>query len=128
MTDPPNDIIAIIGRGDVAALEAALARDADANTCDRWGVSALAYAAGRGDLAAVEALLAKGAQVDRLSDAGNSALMAAAARGHLDVMKRLLDAGADPDHKNKWGLGAHDWAKWSVDVAEVRALLPPPAD
>jgi hypothetical protein len=34
-----------------------------------------------------------------------------------------LEAGADPSHGNRWGLGAADWAQWSANAAEVRALL-----
>ncbi|MFQ6018855.1 MAG: ankyrin repeat domain-containing protein [Kiloniellaceae bacterium] len=123
MATDPAELLALIGRGDTAALEAALGEGADANACDRWGVSALARAAAKGDLAAVELLLAHGAEVGRTSDAGNSALMVAAARGRLDVVTRLLDAGADADHKNKWGQGAGDWAKWPANSAEVVALL-----
>ncbi len=49
--------------------------------------------------------------------------MAAAARGRLEVVERLLEAGADPGHKNKWGLGAEDWAQWPDTTAEVCAVL-----
>jgi hypothetical protein len=68
-------------------------------------------------------LLGHGAAVERTSGAGNSALMAAAARGHLEVLRALLEAGADPGHRNRWGLGAADWAQWPANAAEVRALL-----
>ncbi len=123
MTDHKPDILALVAGGDAAALETALAGGADAEACDRWGASALALAAGKGDLEAVGVLLAHGAQVDRTSEAGNSALMAAAARGHIEVVERLLEAGADPAHKNKWGLGADDWAAWPGNAAEVIAAL-----
>ncbi len=123
MTDDKPDILAIVSRGDTAALQSALDGGADPSACDRLGASALAHAAGRGNLAMVELLLARGAQVDRASEAGNSALMAAAARGRLELVERLLEAGADPGHKNKWGLGADDWAQWPGNAAEVRARL-----
>ena len=123
MTDEKSDILELVAQGDTAALKAALEGGADAGAHGRWGVSALAQAAGKGDLEAVELLLAHGAEVDRASEAGNSALMAAAARGRLEVVERLLDAGADPGHKNKWDLGADDWAQWPGNAAEVRAVL-----
>ncbi len=123
MTDEKSDILTLVAQGDAAALGAALEGGADAGACGRWGVSALAQAAARGDLEAVELLLAHGAEVERASEAGNSALMAAAACGRLEVVERLLEAGADPGHKNKWGLGAADWAQWPDTAAEVRAVL-----
>jgi hypothetical protein len=39
------------------------------------------------------------------------------------VLRALLEVGADPGHKNRWGLGAADWAQWPANAAEVRALL-----
>ncbi len=123
MTDENSDILELVACGDTAALAAALDGGADAGARGRWGVSALAQAAGKGDLEAVELLLAHGAEVGRASEAGNSALMAAAARGQLVVVERLLEAGADPGHKNKWGLGAEDWAQWPNNAAEIEARL-----
>ena len=123
MTVDSEEVLAIVVQGDGAALEAALEGGADAEARDPRGVSALALAAGQGDLEAVELLLAHGAEVDRPSEAGNSALMAAAARGHVQVVERLLAVGADPGHKNKWGMGANDWAQWPVNAAEIQAVL-----
>jgi ankyrin repeat protein len=123
VTDEKQHILALVARGDASALAAALDGGADADACDRWGVSALAQAAGKGDLEAVNLLLSHGAEVHRMSEAGNSALMAAAARGRVEMVERLLEAGADPKHKNKWGLGADDWAVWAGNAAELRALL-----
>lgn len=123
MTEDKTQVLDLIARGDHAELEAALGKGADADARDRWGVPALSLAAGRGDVAAVRLLLEHGAAVDKASDAGNSPLMAAAARGYLEVMTALLDGGADPGHRNKWGLGAADWAQWPANSAEVLALL-----
>ena len=123
MGEDADDLIALIQRGDATALEAALAAGADANVRDRQGVSALAHAAAGGDAAALRLLLDHGAEVNRTCQAGNSPLMAAAARGHLEAMKLLLEAGADPEGRNKWGLGAADWAKWPGNSAEALALI-----
>jgi ankyrin repeat protein len=123
MTEQDADLLGLIERGDTAGLEAALKAGADARQRDRWGAPALARAAARGDLDAVRLLLDHGAEVDQLSDAGNSPLMAAAAHGNLEVIETLLAAGADPESKNKWGLGAADWAQWPADSTEVLALL-----
>lgn len=122
-TEPSPDLAALIDRGDAEGLRAALDEGAEANTADSRGVTLLARAAGKGDLAMVELLLERGAEVDRASDVGNTALMEAAASGHVEIAARLLAAGADPKHKNKWNLGAWDWAKWPANGGEVQALL-----
>lgn len=123
MTGEQADILNLVTRGDTAGLATALQSGADPDTCDRWGVTALARAAARGDLETVGLLLDRGASVNRTSHVGNSPLMAAAVRGHLEVAKALLAAGADAENRNKWGLGARDWAKWPDGAAEVLALL-----
>ena len=107
----------------MTALAAALDQGVDANTADRWDVTALSHAAARGNLAAVGLLLDHDADPNKTSGSGNSALMAAAARGHLEVVKVLLDRGADPRHGNKWDFKAADWAQWPANSAEVLALL-----
>ncbi len=109
--------------GDTPALASALDGGADANAADAWAVSALAHAAGRGDLEAVRILLDKGAAADRPSRFGNTALMAAAAGGRDAVVEALLAAGADPAARNKWALGAEDWANWPENRDEILALL-----
>ncbi len=123
MAKAQDDLIKFIAQGDMTALAAALDQGGDANTADRWGVSALSHAAARGNLTAIGLLLDHDADPNKTSGAGNSALMAAAARGHLDVVKALLERGADPRHGNKWHLTAADWALWPANSAEVLALL-----
>jgi ankyrin repeat protein len=123
MAEATSELFDLITRGDPAALQAALEAGADANAADRWGVTALGHAAARGDVAALRVLLDRDADPNKTSEAGNSALMAAAARGHLEAMTTLLDRGADPRHRNKWDLGAADWAEWPANAAEVIALL-----
>ena len=123
MAEKTVDLIALIQRGDTAGLKVALTAGADAKVRDSQGVAALAHAAAGGDAAAVRFLLEHGAEVNQTSQAGNAPLMAAAARGHLEAMTALLEAGADPQSRNKWGLGAADWAKWPANAAEALALL-----
>ena len=123
MSDKAASLPTLVARGDHEALRDALAGGADPNWRDRWGVSILAQAAARGDPDAVRLLLAQGADPGLGSDAGNTPLMAASARGHIEAMRLLLDAGADPEARNKWGLGASDWAHWPANSAEALALL-----
>ena len=123
MSERDQQVLAAAAEGDAAALGTALEAGGDPKARDRFGTPALALAAARGELDCVERLLGAGAEVGKTNDAGNSALMLAAARGHVEVMRRLLAAGADPEQRNKWGLGAADWAQWPTNAAEVEALL-----
>ena len=125
MVEQAFDLISLVRKGDHDALKTALAGDADPNSSDRWGVSALAYAAGRGDMAALQLLLAAGADPNRSSQVGNTPLMLAAARGQIEAVGLLLQQGADRDAVNKWGLGAADWAAWPPAAQDVLALLRP---
>jgi len=116
-------LVTLAARGDHDGVAAALARGVAADEADRWGVTALMHAAARGNLETVELLLAQGADPGHASGAGNTALMMAAARGQIEVAERLIAAGAAPDHRNRWGLGARDWAAWSERAGRLRAVL-----
>lgn len=116
-------LVTLAARGDRDGVAAALARGVAADESDRWGVTALMHAAARGDLAMIELLLAQGADPRHTSGAGNTALMMAAARGQVEAAERLIAAGAEPDHRNRWGLGARDWAAWSERAGQLRAVL-----
>ncbi len=117
------DILRRVARGDLEGLRQALGAGADAGAKDRFGVSALARAAAKGDLDAANLLLDHGADPNETSEVGNSPLMMAAAQGRLEMVQLLLERGADPDSKNKWGIGAADWAAWPPNAAEIKALL-----
>ena len=123
MVEQADELLSSVVRGDRGALGALLEAGVDANARDRWGATALYHAAAKGDEAAVRLLLAHGADTNTTSNVGNSPLMAAAGRGHAAVVRLLLQHGTDPGVRNKWGLGAADWAKWAPEPAEVLALL-----
>lgn len=118
-----TDIFALIARGDTEALRRALQDGAEADARDRWGGTAMSHAAGSGDAEAVRLLLEHGGDPNLASEVGNSPLMIAASHGHLEVVRALIEAGADPETKNKWGMGAADWAKWAREPERVLALL-----
>jgi ankyrin repeat protein len=121
-SDGPS-LVELAKAGDGNAVKARLDAGESADSADRLGVSALAYAARRGDLDVLELLISHGADPNKTDSAGNSPLMEAAARGHTEAIKRLLEAGADPLQTNKWGFGPEKWADWPVNGAEIRALL-----
>ena len=109
--------------GTCVAVSQLLDGGADVNARASGGETALMLASARGRLDVIGLLVERGADVNAVSDAGNSALMLAAARGQLDAVRALLERGASKDHRNKFGLGAADWAKWSERQPELLELL-----
>ena len=117
------ELLTAAGNGDIAAVARLLGANADPNARGVGGESALMRAAGRGAIEVIESLLARGAEVNATSDVGNTALMFAAARGHRAAVRLLLSQGAARDHRNKYGLGPRDWAKWPANSDEIQTLL-----
>jgi uncharacterized protein len=112
--------------GDAAAILRLIEAGTDPNQKGDGGERPLMRAAANGATAALEALLDRGAEIDAVTDAGNTALMFAAARGQLDAVRLLIGRGARTDHKNRYGLGAADWAQWSTRAGEILPLLDTP--
>lgn len=117
------ELLAKAEAGDMAAVDRLLASDASPDQPGPGGETALMRAAARGHAEIVQRLLARGARVDAVTDVGNTALMFAAARGRVEMLRLLMNSGARPDHRNKYGLGPADWAKWSEREHEIVALL-----
>lgn len=109
--------------GTYAALERLLAEGTAIDARSGAGETALMLAAARGRLDVIGLLIERGADVNAVTDAGNTALMLAAARGQVDAARALVERGARKDHRNKFGLGAADWAKWSDRQEELLTLL-----
>lgn len=117
------DLHAAAQSGTCAAISQILDRGADVNARASGGETPLMFAAARGKLDAIGLLIERGADVNAVSDAGNTALMLAAVRGQVDAVRALIERGARKDHRNKFGLGATDWARWSDRQPEVLTLL-----
>lgn len=111
---------------DCAAVARLLDAGTDPNERGLYGETALMAAAARGAVEIAALLLARGADVNAATDVGNTPLMLAAARGRVDAVRLLLERGARSDHKNKYGLGAADWARWSEHSEAVLTLLNAP--
>lgn len=97
-------------KGNVEAVKALIARDADVN---KTGWTPLHYAASAGSqqhLAIIALLLENHAYIDAASPNGTTPLMMAAHYGSADAVQLLLDEGADPTLKNQLGLTAADFA------------------
>ena len=97
-------------KGNIDAVRALLARDADVN---KTGWAPLHYAASAGSpqhTQIIALLLENHAYIDAASPNGTTPLMMAAHYGSTDSVQLLLDEGADPTLKNQLGLTAYDFA------------------
>ena len=97
-------------KGNLEAVMALLARDADVN---KTGWAPLHYAASAGSrqhVAIIALLLENHAYIDATSPNGTTPLMMAAQYGSNEAVQLLLDEGADPTLKNQLGLTAADFA------------------
>jgi len=83
------------GDGDLAAVEAALAKGADINARGEYGDSALNITAQRGHKELVQRLLDLGANVDNVGGADLTPLMNAAFAGNIAIVNMLLAKGAN---------------------------------
>lgn len=98
-------------RGDLAALQAALAEQPDLlSSKDARDNTLLHVAAAAGQLSVVELLLQRGARLEAPGEAHRTPLLAAARGGDLSVVQRLLEAGADVDARDEIGKPALFWA------------------
>ena len=97
-------------KGNVDAVKALIARDADVN---KTGWAPLHYAASAGSpqhAVIIALLLENHAYIDATSPNGTTPLMMAAHYGSTEAVQLLLDEGADPTLKNQLGLTAADFA------------------
>lgn len=97
-------------KGNLDAVKALLARDADVN---KTGWAPLHYAASAGSpqhVQIIALLLERHAYIDATSPNGTTPLMMAAHYGSSEAVQLLLDEGADPTLKNQLGLTAADFA------------------
>ena len=109
--------------GDIAAVEALLAKGADVNAKDKYGGTPLHVASKKGKKDIAELLLAKGADVNAKSKYGDSPLHKVAGaydpyHTHKDVVTLLLANGADVNAKNVDGTTPLHQAA-SGDIAEL---------
>jgi ankyrin repeat protein len=126
-----QELISAAGRGDVAAVNALLAKGVDVNavgTGFQDGVTALMEASREGHLDVVQALLATGADVNLHAASSAYALGCAIVEGHLDVVQALLAKGADPNDRDSSGSNALGLAELNPEISALllRAGAIPP--
>ena len=95
-------------KGNVDAVKALIARDADVN---KTGWTPLHYAASGPNTRLVELLLSQGADLEAAAPNGSTPLMLAAQAGPEATIDLLLHRGADPKRRNQRELQAVDFAR-----------------
>lgn len=116
-------------KGDVPAIDHALAKGALVDSLDVENETALVRAAAFGQTQALEALLAAGADINCMPVEGMSALHVAVAEGHLPVARALLAKGARVDLRfDAYSVTPLMLAQRRRDLAMIAALIEAGAD
>ena len=79
--------------GDISEVENLLARGADVNATDKYGITALHWAAKAGKTEVVEALVIAGADVNATDNDGETVLQFAKKGGHYVKLKKAIEEG-----------------------------------
>ncbi len=112
-------------QGDVAAVQALLARGANLNARDETNGTVLKMAAMYGKTEVVRFLLGKGADANTKDKFGATALMVS---GNTDIARLLIERGADVNAKSIGGLTALMLAAASCNIDMCRLLTDKGAD
>ncbi|MEK6794652.1 MAG: ankyrin repeat domain-containing protein [Spirochaetota bacterium] len=97
---PNSALIEAAAKGDIVAIDAALAQNADINTRDNQGKTPLMLAAYNGHEKAVKHLLDKKADKDLLDPKGWSALACGVSQQKWDAVMILLERGVSVNTKD----------------------------
>jgi ankyrin repeat protein len=89
-----DDFVSAAAAGDEAKLQSFIQSGIDINVTNKYGYSALMWAAGQGRSNIVQSLLSRGAVIDKTSSDGSTALFFAAQEGRMNVVPLLLAKGA----------------------------------
>ena len=117
------DLVAAVRTGDLAAARDLIAADADPDTPQGDGATALHWAAHRGDVEAAALLIEAGADVNAANALGATPLWLAARRGSAPVAGMLLEAGANPNVTLRMGETPLMSAARSGNLRVVELLL-----
>jgi ankyrin repeat protein len=116
-------LLSAVGRGDLAAMRAALDAGADTEARDAAGRTALLLAALADQVPIAEALVAAGADVNAQDDRSDSAWLVTGVTGSVAMMRALLPAGPDLGRTNRFGGVSVIPASERGHVEYVRAVL-----
>ena len=107
----PLMIAAYTGQIDVVLLLLEK-QECDINLENRYGETAIFFAADHGHADIINHLIVNGAKYDKIAEFGNTPLMYGCNKGHLDVVKALVAAGCDLNIEN-------DSNKTAINLAEI---------
>jgi len=113
----------VVGRRDTTWLSFLLGKGANPNIASKAGDYPLTSAIQLNFLEGVELLLKNGARVDVTNSAGETPLITAVHARNTSLMRVLLEGGADPDRYDNSGRSARDYARLSVDGANLLAVI-----
>jgi Ankyrin repeats (3 copies) len=116
---PTEPVLRAAWAGELAALDAELARDGAVRTKDEREWTALHWAAIGGQTAAVERLLARGADPDARGQYDMAPLHWAALLGHDEVVRALAARGARLEARTLYGMTALHLAGTEAVVASL---------
>lgn len=105
-----DNIFEAIQNIDIVSLNVLLAQDADIDSVDEKGNTALMLASKIGNPRMIKIILAHNPGIDMKNEAGYTALMIASEQGQTHIVEQLIKRGADPTLKNRDGLTAADLA------------------
>jgi ankyrin repeat protein len=125
-----NDLqlVDAVERGDREGVRSLLEQNADVNTAQADGTTALHWAAHRDDLETAELLMGAGADVNAANHYGVTPLSLACTNGSAAMVQKLLKAGANPNAVQQTGETAIMTAARSGNVEVVKLLLVQGAD
>ena len=89
-----EEFIRICADGDTAKVEEAISNGANIDARNKYGRTALMFAAGNGHIGIVELLLKHGADVNAKGNDGWTALMSAVSKRYTEITKLLYSYGA----------------------------------
>ena len=91
--ETPDDLLLLAAqRGDLAALNAALARGGDANAANSDGMTALMFAVQQGSVDCVQALISRGVNLEAKREDGQTAEMLAQGASQFQIIRLLWKA------------------------------------
>lgn len=107
--------------GSTGLLNVLIQHGAKVNATDRYGWTALFYAAYFGHADCAKTLIEAGASVNSADHDGMSCLIWASGRAHMDVVSLLIDTGALVNTPDRYNSSALIWAcrKGNTDIAEI---------
>ncbi|MEK6793436.1 MAG: ankyrin repeat domain-containing protein [Spirochaetota bacterium] len=120
--DVNDDLLSAFDRGDVKAIDEAIARNANPNTRDSDGFSALMYAVAFGKKDYITALIAKGADTSPKANKGMTLAMAYAACGAVPELKAALAQSGVNDVRFD-GRTALMYAAMNKELAAMKHLV-----